>query len=242
VAFLAGDAVAYGTVHRYHDASSAARRCRKPGGHYAPASMKAPDVMTREARVIPADETIATALELLAATESRHLPVVGDDGELVGMLSDRDLRALLGRYDEDRASFAEAWNSARMPVRSAMTRNPIAVGDDADLEEVVELLIDQKVGALPVVDAEKKVLGIISYIDVLRAWQREHEAIEAPALLPTTAALRDRARGAQGDWDEPKAAPSSPGPARAVAKKEPAQQAAAGAVKRSAGRGQKRPR
>jgi hypothetical protein len=94
-AFLAGDAPAYGTARRYHGAP---RRLVVAGGRtatmLAPASMRAPDIMITEVQVIRADETIATALELLAGADSRHLPVVDEEGELVGMLSDRDLRAL----------------------------------------------------------------------------------------------------------------------------------------------------
>jgi hypothetical protein len=63
----------------------------------------------------------------------------------------------------------------------------------------VALLVDEKVGALPVVDSDRRVLGIITYIDVLTAWQREHEAIEVPALLPTTAELEDRALTGRGE-------------------------------------------
>lgn len=163
--------------------------------------MKAPDIMTVEVRVIRADETIATALELLVAVEARHLPVVDEDDRLVGMLSDRDLRDLLCRYSENAIEFAEAWRHAQMPVADVMTRDPISVTDGADIEDVVELLLDNKVGAIPVVDDAKQVLGIISYIDVLRAWQREHESTEVPPLLPTTFEIRERARLAEGEWD-----------------------------------------
>jgi acetoin utilization protein AcuB len=53
-----------------------------------------------------------------------------------------------------------------------MTSQVIAVGPEADIGEVIELLIEHKIGALPVVQEEtREVLGIISYVDVLRALQ-----------------------------------------------------------------------
>lgn len=163
-------------------------------GMLASRTMKAPDIMTEEVRTVRADQPVSVALEMLSATESRHLPVVNRRGELEGILSDRDLRGLLGRYDADSEQFAAAWNKAHMPVSDVMTRDPITVDDAADVEEIVELFVDQKLGAVPVVDSDKHVLGIISYIDVLRAWQREHEATGVPGILPTTAELEDRAR------------------------------------------------
>lgn len=162
--------------------------------------MKAPDIMTVEVRVIRADETLATALELLDAVEARHLPVVDEDDRLVGMLSDRDLCNVL-RRDEDPAASPEARSRARKPVVEVMTRDPISVTDGADIEDVVDLLIDSKVGAIPVVDDDRQVIGIISYVDVLRAWRRDQEATEVPALLPTTFEILDRSRLAQGHWD-----------------------------------------
>ena len=161
--------------------------------------MKAPDIMTEQVRTVRADEPVAVALELLAAAEARHLPVVNARGELEGILSDRDLRGLLGRYDEDPERFAEAWNAASMRVGAVMTADPITVDPQADVEDIVGLFVEEKIGALPVVDTDRRVLGIITYIDVLRAWQREHEAIGVPVILPTTAALEDRALAGRGE-------------------------------------------
>src|SRR4051794_6737046 len=106
-------------------------------------TMKAPDIMTQDVQTVRASDPVSTALELLAATEARHLPVVNDEEELVGILSDRDLRGLLGRYDEDAERFGEVWNKARMPVAQVMTRDPIAVDDDADVEDIVGIFVDE---------------------------------------------------------------------------------------------------
>lgn len=197
--------------------------------------MNAADLMTGTVRTIRPDETVAAAMDLLSASEARHLPVVNDEGALLGIVSDRDVLGWLGRQDDDAARLAQmaASSPARSKVSEIMTRDPITAGIDTDIEDVVELLLEHRVGALPVVDDDGKVLGILSYVDVLRAWQRERGAAEVPGLLPTTASLGDRARVAEGravpprpveaqDQARPRATERiwpAPGPAKAKVKK-----------------------
>lgn len=103
--------------------------------------------------------------------EVRHVPVV-QGGALVGMLSDRDL----ARVDMGRLLKVEGANALRQelatPIAQIMTSDVISVEPDTEVGDVIGLLIDHKIGALPVVEAEsQEVLGIISYVDVLRALQ-----------------------------------------------------------------------
>jgi acetoin utilization protein AcuB len=85
------------------------------------------------------------------------------------MLSDRDL----GRLDIARALTSEGAEALRRELATAvvnvMSSDVIAVEPDTDLGEVVELLLEHRIGALPVVEPEtREVVGIVSYIDVLR--------------------------------------------------------------------------
>jgi CBS domain-containing membrane protein len=153
--------------------------------------MIAADIMTVNVRALRPDETVAAAVDLLADLDIRHVPVVDDDGELVGMVSDRDLRALLGRYDDDPTKAEEAGDG--IPVSAIMTRHVVSVNPGTSVEEVVDHLLDERVGALPVVDHENKLTGIVSYVDVLRAWQQENQ-VSGSAILPTLTEMEDRAR------------------------------------------------
>ncbi len=143
--------------------------------------MIAADIMTEKVRIVHPDETIADAVEILHTLEVRHLPVVNDDDELVGMLSDRDLRALVAPYEADDETAGEVLIHSRMPVSKIMTGNVVAVDTEADVNEIVERMLEEKVGAIPVVDGEEKVVGIISYVDVLRSWLGERREVGAPA-------------------------------------------------------------
>lgn len=111
---------------------------------------------------------VRDAVEMLQALEVRHLPVVNDDDELVGMLSDRDLRGLAVpdvAAGELQGTVLRAMDSS---VATVMSSSVVSVEEEDEVEDVVELMLDSKVGAVPVVDGDGVLVGIISYIDVLR--------------------------------------------------------------------------
>jgi acetoin utilization protein AcuB len=137
--------------------------------------MTARDVMTPNPVTATAQASIAEVWDLMRELEIRHVPVV-DDGALVGMLSDRDL-ARLDVAQVLTARGAEALGrELAMPIVDLMSSDVIFVEPETDLSEVVGLLIEHRVGALPVIRPDTRfVVGIISYIDVLRALQGEIE-------------------------------------------------------------------
>ena len=129
------------------------------------------DIMTRDPVTISVTATLADAAAVLRDLDIRHLPVV-DRGVLVGMLSDRDLRSLdpYGLLDMENPGAARA--RLITPVVHVMTPDVVFVEPDTDLSEVVALMLETRVGAIPVIDpATREVVGIVSYIDVLRMLQ-----------------------------------------------------------------------
>jgi CBS domain-containing protein len=129
--------------------------------------MKVVDIMTRDPLSVGPAETVGQADELMAENKIRQLPVV-NDRELVGIITDRDIRSSLS------ASLLytpEAREKALMtPVADVMTTEPLTLSPDDDLSEAVELLIDEKIGGIPVVDKTEGLIGIVTYVDVLRCF------------------------------------------------------------------------
>jgi acetoin utilization protein AcuB len=130
-----------------------------------------PHVETAE----PQDDLLEAA-ERLHASGVRHLPVVAG-GELVGMLSDRDVRRGLARLvREDRR--AEAEGSARIPrlrVEDSMSSPCKTIQRDRPLREAAKSLLDHRIGALVVLH-EKRTVGILTQTDLLahyRDWSRQ---------------------------------------------------------------------
>jgi acetoin utilization protein AcuB len=129
--------------------------------------MKVIDVMTKEPLTIAPGETIGQADELMSENNIRQIPVV-NGRDLVGIVTDRDIRSFLS---SSLLGDPEARERAlRATVRDVMTTAPIFVSPNDDLEEAVELLIEEKIGGIPVVDEAKGLVGIVTYIDLLRCF------------------------------------------------------------------------
>ena len=129
--------------------------------------MKVIDVMTKEPLTIAPGETIGQAGELMSENNIRQIPVV-NGRDLVGIVTDRDIRSFLS---SSLLGDPEARERAlRATVRDVMTTAPIFVSPNDDLEEAVELLIEEKIGGIPVVDEAEGLVGIVTYIDLLRCF------------------------------------------------------------------------
>lgn len=134
-----------------------------------PGALSARHVMRPNVDVIYADDTLLDAAHHMLQRGTTHLAVVDGERRLVGILSEQDVRSELG----DPRNWVEANELlTRMGTRrvgALMTRGPVTCGADAPLDEVAQLLADERLRMLPVVDAQGKVLGSLSYIDVLHA-------------------------------------------------------------------------
>ncbi len=131
--------------------------------------MIARDLMTPDPLTVTSKSTIAEAWEVMRELAVRHVPVV-EDGALVGMLSDRDL----ARVDMVRVLRVEGADALReeleTPIVEVMSSDVISVGPETEMSEVISLLLEHKIGAVPVVEPGTcDVVGIISYVDLLRA-------------------------------------------------------------------------
>lgn len=127
--------------------------------------MVAEDIMTQAPTSVGPSERIDRIEGLLLELDVRHLPVV-DEGQLIGIISDRDVAPF--RLDPGRSNSATT-------ASEIMSSNVVSVSPETELSEVIATLIDEKVGALPVVEpASRSLVGIISYVDLLRSTQNAY--------------------------------------------------------------------
>jgi len=122
------------------------------------------DLMTSEVHSVHPTSTLAELLDLLQERNIRHVPVVDDEGELVGLVTQRDLlrRSLAARGDLPLTVREEV--VAHRTVDEFMTAGVMTVDPDAPLGEAAELILDNKLGCLPVVEGPHLV-GIITESD-----------------------------------------------------------------------------
>jgi CBS domain-containing protein len=125
-------------------------------------------LMSRAPVTAAADDSLLDAAARMAARNVRHLPIVDGERHLVGILSDRDVRSVLGDAARpfERGDATVRMKSLR--VCDAMTRGAFSVHQDAPFGDIVRIFTDQRVGAVPVVDDADRLIGIISYVDVFR--------------------------------------------------------------------------
>jgi acetoin utilization protein AcuB len=148
--------------------------------------MKVKRRMQREIYTVQKDDPIESAQTLMSAHNIRHLPVL-DGSRLVGMLSERDIRAMLiphspGGGRQGRASF---YLPADVLVEDAMTRDPIAVAPGSEIEDAARILVDNKIGGLPVVE-NGTVVGIITETDILWVFCEMMGFLEASCRIDVT--------------------------------------------------------
>lgn len=130
--------------------------------------MEVSELMTPNPERADVTESVRSALQKLVEVDIRHLPVV-DQEELVGMLSDRDLREYIVPMTSELDMVNTSDARFERPVSELMRGDVIFVNPETDVSDVIELMIDHKIGALPVVQPTTgNLVGIVSYIDVIR--------------------------------------------------------------------------
>lgn len=123
------------------------------------------DVMTPDPVTIGPNQSIGTALAKMRRGNFRRLVVV-EDGELVGILTDRDLRLAMNSPYVLREGWYDSYLMEHIEVRSCMTKNPATISPEKGLVDAVELLQSQKFGGMPVVE-NGKLVGILTETDLL---------------------------------------------------------------------------
>jgi CBS domain-containing protein len=161
-------------------------------GAYGHASGRVADVMAREVRVANPEDSVQQVAQIMREADTGALPV-GEGDRLVGMVTDRDVAVRL---------VAEGRDPARTKVRDVMSQEVRYVFEDEELEHVADNMAEQQVRRLPVMNREKRLVGMLSLGDMAK---RTHSHL-------TGKALRGIAReGGQhtGSWTS-KGTPSSP--------------------------------
>jgi acetoin utilization protein AcuB len=130
--------------------------------------MNVRDVMMTNLITTGPETSMLEARRLMNDKRIRHL-LVTDGPKLLGIVTDRDIRLNLPSPATSLSVWEINYQIARMSVASVMTNGPIIVSPRQDAKEAAVLMLDHKIGALPVVDGGK-LIGIITETDLLRAF------------------------------------------------------------------------
>lgn len=147
-------------------------------------------LMSSDVLTLDIGETLDIAEDVMKQKRIRHLPVLEED-RLVGIVSQRDLfRAGLSSVLEFRRYAQKEWLQ-HIRVAEVMVRDLVVAAPEGDIEDAVGLMIDHRIGCLPIV-SDSKLVGLLSESDCLRYLQRilqiadvkRRIAEEEPALDP----------------------------------------------------------
>jgi CBS domain-containing protein len=138
--------------------------------------MDVKDIMTRNPISIEASAPLGTAIAVMVERKIRHLPVVDDRGAVIGIITDRDLRAAalapaLAEYLSEGArrrlrGITTTLENVR--VKEAMTANVITTKPEMPVTQAAALMLEMRVGSLPVID-NGRLVGIVTDRDAVRA-------------------------------------------------------------------------
>jgi acetoin utilization protein AcuB len=129
------------------------------------------DRMSKDLITAGPDMTIFEAKKIMVEKNIRHLPIIDEAGKLLGIVTDRDIRdsmpsTLLKKHDYD-ITLSKIGNH---PVGDIMTRKPMTIYAYYTLQDTLLVMQKKKVGALPVIDEEGYLKGLLSTRDLLTAF------------------------------------------------------------------------
>lgn len=132
------------------------------------ATVRVRDLMTKNPLTVSLDMPVVEARRMMLEHRIRHLLVM-DGTRLAGIVTDRDIRLNLPSPATSLSVWEINYLLARMTLGSVMTKTVITVDPDRDAQDAARIMLDHKIGALPVVEAGT-VIGIMTETDILRAF------------------------------------------------------------------------
>src|SRR3989338_8250615 len=146
--------------------------------------MKVKEVMVKEVDSLSPDISVKEAMDILLKRKISGLPVIDKSGKLAGMFTEKSILSyLLPSYIENVGRFVYEENPkatkkklselCRIKVSQLMRKEVVTTTEETALCEAARIMLTQKARRLPVVDKERKIVGIISREDILRAMNKE---------------------------------------------------------------------
>lgn len=118
--------------------------------------MRIKDIMNTYLFALKENDSLSDASDVMKLEKIRHIPIVDDDYKLIGLVTHKDLiRAIAKKHSP-------------ILIREIMRKNVKAVEPETPLKGAIEVMILNKFGCLPVVDNDRKLIGIVTEIDLLK--------------------------------------------------------------------------
>lgn len=135
------------------------------------------DWMTRDPATVAPNDSLERVVELLRRRDIRSVPVL-EDGRLIGIVTDRDVRQVAPGYPLLRDEEEIHRYMRHLTVTAAMTADPMTIAPDAPLTDAAKVLETYRISSLPVLEGVE-LIGILTVTDVLRAFVEQNKDLAA---------------------------------------------------------------
>ncbi|GAU09661.1 CBS and ACT domain-containing protein [Desulfoplanes formicivorans] len=146
--------------------------------------------MTRDVITVTPETSMMKASKILKEKNIRRLPVVDDNGKMVGIVTDRDIKEASPSKATTLDVHELYYLLSEIKIKDIMTKNPFCVNEKGTVEKAAVVMREKKVEGLPVVDDDEKVVGIITETDIFNVMIDitgvYHGALQMGFKLPNT--------------------------------------------------------
>jgi predicted transcriptional regulator len=150
--------------------------------------MKIQEIMSKPAITCQVGDNLNTAAQRMWESDCGTIPVVNEGGRVVGMITDRDI--CMAAYTQGRVLQA-------IPVSNVMSKSLFSCRPEESLDAAERLMRDKQIRRVPIVDGDKRPIGVLSLNDIARyaASARKKEGVESELTQTLAAICRPRTQG-----------------------------------------------
>ena len=137
--------------------------------------MKISSIMTKEVTTVDMDISLGAMCGIFDKKKFHHLLVM-EDGELCGVISDRDVLKALSPFLNTPSVQGKDLNTLRKRAHQIMSRKPTTITKEASAKDAVRLMFQEDISCLPVVSSDGQIEGIVTRKDLLQAYSQQVDA------------------------------------------------------------------
>lgn len=138
--------------------------------------MKITEIMTTRVVTVQMGDSLRLISELMTNAKFHHL-LVTDHGRLCGIISDRDVLKATSPFLDTASETLRDLDSLNRKAHQIMTRNPVTVSVETTIEEAVQILLEAGVSCLPILSAEGRLEGVVTWKDLIKTFLNRYEYV-----------------------------------------------------------------
>jgi acetoin utilization protein AcuB len=131
------------------------------------------EIMTARVVTVEPDDALESIKQIFDSVKFHHLLVIDSAKKLIGVISDRDLLRALSPYVGTASENARDLATLKKRAHQIMSRQPVTLSPEASVRDAIEVFLGHRVSCIPIVDAQTRPAGIVSWRDVLRSLPAE---------------------------------------------------------------------